>query len=1679
MVDSIYPGELDTDRELARVDDNITEIGGEAINGLRSAVFNIEETLGINPQGTAADVVTRLGVSLNLDGSIKASALSTVGLVTLPITNSMIATNAGIEESKLDLDYGTAQLKDWIDENRVRLENTIVRLNSYIGNLNSHVAHPSTWGRHYTSDIDGYAGTSYDGYNLQGIINDLDNKITNFINNPNLSGTDIAFDNTGTTIGSDTVQDALVEVDGAALTNIINHQDDQHSNGVLRAQEAFYNNTNHSFPLITSTSLNTFYEGALSVQFSSVPTGFGVVTRGDRLDITTSSGTFIRYVDSVNTSTGAVNFFRPITVTSTDAYGIIYRNSAEEFAPSSSNFGIRQYDISEQGGSIIQLVHQDASFILSNGIDVRGLTSTVKNIKIGWGSYDTGDIDAYSLMAAFNPLPSTWTVENLVIILNAEFRDSVSSNHFPLVAFTYNGELGIAVDEPSDMLTIMPPSGSSAWTVLGFSENEDGYALDRKLYIDGYEYGNVRKNVSGTAEVISGSFNIIDNISVNIREAGVTAPGLVRVKDAAANDIGTYVFSQINGNDSITVNEHTFTAGSMSVEIYSDVFGVPSIPTRRTLFELFLDGYYNSNPALSGVEFRGTERVEYYKNAGSAQDISIYFDVTDISRSFLEGERRVTYTITGTTITMALGTRGTGLTLGQSGPSVTLPAASVGIPGYNFRLTDYNGVDYIDLQVIVNYSALLTGNAMDLDIYNRPNEERYLQISKVLHNKQYFKHLDDRRLFGTVGRKDVRNDFTRDYTSYPRSILRGSGILNGFDVDSTIVVGTSTVIMNGGQSLTNGYIRAVGKKTLRIPTDGVASTYNLFINELGAPQLLKNDQYVEPYISVPSVEEIVRSSDKTMLWQITVNASNVITAIEDYRRYMNNLDNKVELIVEDTPENHGSFASLRSAVNYLNASNPEELPTQKTIKICGTVYHDLYGSVLSLPDGTTIQGDPGLFDDYDSSKIILQNVSSNSFIIPGDNCSIRDLAVVGDVGSSVTSLFGSWLNTILNGFEVRNCLLTDIRSSASTAMIVGTKTMDRCVFENCTVNFSTNAGTGNYIFSSLNDIDDIIIRNCDFTFSSLTSANGNRIFNISSGDLLQCVFEHSNVTFPTVTGTGVNYGIIVSGAVDNSRMIGNIFSCATLDTDNEYWALATSFDNVYIDNCKFQNFAEIISLQDLENVVFNNNVIDGAQKIAYASNVAYRSSFIKNEIATSGVLVGALFDFSQVSSVFVKDNNITIAGASDSLIDVVVSSDQIVVKNNSITSTVSITNFYKGAISETNTYIDGNIFDLAGSSGSGLIRFTGVVDGCYVTKNNITSSATLDNCIEFVYETSNSSNVFISDNVINNVDGYGIRLRKIVGGSVDNNIVNGCNEPLHIYNCKEISFKSNNLENADGENAVLITGNNSDGYMNFSDNYVVNTSTGSLTEHLVQTSSCGNMRFNNNIFESKSTTNNYGALIQVVDGSYIDITDNTFISAPDGYFHVAPIGFGTTPDNVIVASNNFRNCNITNQSAVVITDGTDCVDRMNWGQLYTVTIPISNTTFDHGGDEYGFLLPSSGGHSSIYINNTSNKGAIEFNETIVPVNAEITQIEIRSNNTDATPNRVAYQWYKELWNSYNSGTAVSAVGNPANGVTTVTLTSNIGVQKMVSGMQHIVKWTTTAGFSGPCTIYGVRVSYIL
>lgn len=185
---SNFPTDLDDDSTLPPVNDNITEIGGDAINALREAVFNIENNIGLNAQGSTLSIAERLGVSLLPDGTIKPSVITNLGFVTYGgggITNAEVNANAAIVESKLKLDHRTQDLFNYTRDLAADVNTSIGWISTVGIKLEPHLM--GAIYRHTLNQIDVAADptlflknkfrtlrTQFDSYQL---INDINNEL--------------------------------------------------------------------------------------------------------------------------------------------------------------------------------------------------------------------------------------------------------------------------------------------------------------------------------------------------------------------------------------------------------------------------------------------------------------------------------------------------------------------------------------------------------------------------------------------------------------------------------------------------------------------------------------------------------------------------------------------------------------------------------------------------------------------------------------------------------------------------------------------------------------------------------------------------------------------------------------------------------------------------------------------------------------------------------------------------------------------------------------------------------------------------------------------------------------------------------------------------------------------------------------------------------------------------------------------------------------------------------------------------------------------------------------------------------------------------------------------------------------------------------------------------------------
>lgn len=155
---SNYPNGYDDDATLPVVNDNLTEIGGIAINSLRDAVFQMQQALGLNIAGVTPSLAARLGVFINPDGTPNASVMTSLGLVTLPVRNDQIAENAGIPESKLRLDFRTQDLFNYTRDLALDVNATLGWINTQGIKLEPHLM--GAIYRHTMDQIDVSASTA-------------------------------------------------------------------------------------------------------------------------------------------------------------------------------------------------------------------------------------------------------------------------------------------------------------------------------------------------------------------------------------------------------------------------------------------------------------------------------------------------------------------------------------------------------------------------------------------------------------------------------------------------------------------------------------------------------------------------------------------------------------------------------------------------------------------------------------------------------------------------------------------------------------------------------------------------------------------------------------------------------------------------------------------------------------------------------------------------------------------------------------------------------------------------------------------------------------------------------------------------------------------------------------------------------------------------------------------------------------------------------------------------------------------------------------------------------------------------------------------------------------------------------------------------------------------------------
>jgi hypothetical protein len=499
---SIYPYNLDDDTTIIRVDDNITEISGDNFNQVRDAVFKIERALGTVPFGTLSNVKEFLGISHNDDGTIKSSALTSVGLVTLPIDNSQVGINAGILESKLSLDYSTSDLYSLIDNN-ITLANALsVSVGNISTDLTKHIGGgPAANLRHVASHIDINEVTSDvrdPAYIWNGLI-DKDGVVRSASNVADALlqiNDDLVAHQNGTTgthpassISIDPinfkeipatvtdVQSAIEAIDNIEEIGFGIHRATMHSNGVPNFARSFVSDGYGSsvvntravktyvadFPgtspidsVTNGDSVVSFELPATDAEIRKLDSEFSQVSVGDIIRINYGSGFESLFtIESIRFIPGSEwvvrinknNISNTLTAQARIDRPLFDKEVYHVIASAPSNVVPDVLRGGEFLGSVI-LADPKSAVAIGNGFDANQIDEDHYNLYLqlypdGNPANKTISLPAIDITGNAGTTPGKYTLKSIIESTNNSFR--AAGYNYRFVAFEYNGNFGIAL----------------------------------------------------------------------------------------------------------------------------------------------------------------------------------------------------------------------------------------------------------------------------------------------------------------------------------------------------------------------------------------------------------------------------------------------------------------------------------------------------------------------------------------------------------------------------------------------------------------------------------------------------------------------------------------------------------------------------------------------------------------------------------------------------------------------------------------------------------------------------------------------------------------------------------------------------------------------------------------------------------------------------------------------------------------------------------------------------------------------------------------------------------------------------------------------------------------------------------------------------------------------------------
>lgn len=1456
---SKYPTQIDSDAELPRVDDNLSETSVETINALREAVIAIEKAIGANPQGSTATLVQRLSVFFNDDGTAKASALVAAGLVALPVTNAMIASNAGIEESKLDLDVATQLLQNQIISNDIDIANLQGSMTALLAAYANHI-------NGIADKHDGYAILLDKNYPvttppwLLGITaTDVSTAIA-AINNNFLDHTDLAAigahpasaisldASTLQNVTATNLQDAIEQLDESRAIELVDHRDDMHANGLsLWANSTDgYSEHNQIIPQTVGATVSAYILPITRniIDFSPLAMSTFPVQQGDSVVVLDTNSIGIYPINDIGPR-NAVGTKPSLTANQVEIVGTfpddgyvtarVYGSSSAVLLKGNLATTIHQSDFKVDS---IQVSRPNAARIVSLGAQPQFLDSTgVLVVEVGVTASASRTIIIDNLHKDRNgTVVSPPTIDSLVERVNSVFQNRVDGYAFPATAYRVGDEFMLSHNWTDDFAYVRVTSAGNMNFYLGLDSNganvEDRYVYptaNAYYYVNGIKLHDVAKITQQTASV-SGQY--ISFTSFDPLAAGVKIGHLVHLKSHAnTNEIGTYFITDVTSSVvKVHKNAGITAQASVNVEIYHDALPLDDFNTN--VKDLVIETFVTSSGTLGY-----NERLSYEDNISNLK-------ITDVSDNFAASSYTLESSISGSEVTLKF--------TNSYEKQVYIPTTFTG----KLKIPSPHLIEY----VIADITAPI-GTGTSQFVFNpHINEEEVLELCSVrLDGLLTLSSIVDKRMFGTLGLDELREDVVQNYIEVPNQELRSNGVIEGLDIiapdidnsippyqDPTFPLSSNFygLLVRGGTAMVGGVRVSVPITSVIFPN--TAGTYIVGLNKLGTFKIFDTSQYSMADLLDGYADEVA------LIAQVDHDGTNIVdSSLIDLRFNISKIDDKIELLFDETNHFIGHFSSFKTALQYVNNYPKNEKFKIRVVAHGGgdiditDVNHSLTVVIDGQVNNVTISGPCKITSESIASRAESHIRGTLTIQSGSNNVEISNLTIGNSNGASTSYLY---VND--DGIYKFNNVIFNGASSGGQLQIVtpGSALADQVVFESCIF----KDGTPLVIGSSGIIIDNFIINNCEM----YGAGTGTKI-DIPSNNLII-----SNTIFD-------NCGITQTFQLSKPAIINNcVFRNMTvvsggkrvIDTVSTFFISNTKFDNIVastadaiISSTTYDGYTRL----QLDHCSFNNCTANVGYKLLESRGSITNSLFKSITCATApGDLVVECTEFSG-NSVLGQTNEFAVGAAQIERnvgLNVVKSASfaslQSVVGNTFLAS--SVFGYNINVASTAGIEISSNIFSMGPQTAIQIDSGTGDI-AIFGNEFNHTGY-----CI-------NSSITSMGISFINNI----VKSPSLLAGPGTGNM--------------ETVFSGNIFENASGttlnsaasriifESNIVLTGPLT---INASSTSALNISNNLFTSNLVITSDLIGSSISNNVFNTGtidiSGNISYSTISNNVDGGGID-----------------------------------------------------------------------------------------------------------------------------------------------------------------------------------------------------------------